>query len=221
MKKVFASRPGVISEEFCKIAGGFSWYDFVAGIPSLVFVVTGWKSNGRENACLHAWSAFSGSGSESFFCVLSKVNKHGHMYQSLRETGVCVLNFPSQDVYDRCIRTIGHNEFEADEITAAGLTAEQAVRVNAPQIRECFLNIECEYLWSHEMAEGSDDLVIALKAVCISFDDAHLDQNRLGRYGQTGYLYQIDQPIHPESGEVFHANSGTITPGAPIEWKTR
>ena len=36
------------------------------------------------------------------------------MYQSLKETKVCVLNFPSIDIYDRCIKTIGNNQFETD-----------------------------------------------------------------------------------------------------------
>lgn len=66
---------------------------------------------------------------------MSAVSKSGHMYQSLKETGVCVLNFPSYDIYDRCIKTIEHNEFETNEITAAGLTAERAVKVNAPRIK--------------------------------------------------------------------------------------
>lgn len=45
-------------EQYMKYCGNLSWYDFVTSIPSLVFVVTGWKSNGKENACLHSWSSF-------------------------------------------------------------------------------------------------------------------------------------------------------------------
>ena len=104
-------------------------------MPSLVFLVTGWKSNGKENVCLQSWSAFAGGGKDEFVCIMSAVSKSGHMYQSLKETGVCVLNFPSYDIYDRCIKTIEHNEFETNEITAAGLTAERAVKVNAPRIK--------------------------------------------------------------------------------------
>lgn len=135
MKKDFPTRPETISEQYCEAVGGFSWYDFVTAMPSLVFVVTGWKSNGKENACLQSWSTFVGGGTDDFICIMSKVNKGGHMYQSLKETGVCVLNFPSNDVYGRCAKTIGNNEFETDEITAAGLTAERAVKVNAPRIK--------------------------------------------------------------------------------------
>lgn len=49
------------------------------------------------------------------------------------------MNFPSNDVYDRCVKTIGNNKFETNEITAAGLTVERAVKVNAPRIKEFFL----------------------------------------------------------------------------------
>ena len=140
------------------------------------------------------------------------------MYQTLKETGVCVLNFPSSDIYDRCIRTIGNNQFETDEITASGLTAERAVKVNAPRIKECFLNIECEFLWEHELFEGSHELTIALKTVNICMDSDRFDQSKLGRYGKTGYLYQIDCPTNPETGEKTPIGPGTIEPSNPIQW---
>jgi len=34
-------------------------------------------------------------------------------------------------------------------------TAEKAKTVNAPRIAECFLSIECEFLWEREHFEGS------------------------------------------------------------------
>lgn len=35
----------------------------------------------------------------------------------------------------------------------SGLTTEKGVTVNAPRIKECFLNIECDLLWEHEHFE--------------------------------------------------------------------
>ena len=222
MKKEFSVRPDTITEQYCRVSGGFSWYDFVTAMPSLVFVVTGWKSNGKENACLQSWSAFAGGGTDDFVCIMSKVSKSGHMYQSLKETGVCVLNFPSIDIYDRCIKTIGNNQFETDEITASGLTAEKAAKVNAPRIKECFLNVECEFLWEHKLIEGNDDgLMVALKAVSVCMDSDRYDQNKLGRYGKTGYLYQIHCPTNPETGEITSSiGAGTLEPSDPIPWNT-
>jgi flavin reductase (DIM6/NTAB) family NADH-FMN oxidoreductase RutF len=221
MKKEFPTRPDGITEQWCINSGGFAWQDFLTAMPSPVFVVTGWKSNGKENACLQSWSTFVGGGINDFICIIANVGKGGHTYQSLKETGVCVLNFPSSDVYDRCIKTIGNNQFEADEITAAGLTAEKAVKVNAPRIKECFLNIECEFLWEHELFKGSSLLTVALKAVHICMDSDRYDQSKLGRYGKTGYLYQIHCPTNPETGETAPFTHGTLEPGDPIEWKTK
>lgn len=214
-------RPERFSLEYLQACGNMSWYDFVAGIPSLVFLVTGWKSNGRENACLQSWASFSGSGPEHFLCILGKVDKRGHMYQSLKETGVCVLNFPSNDIYDRCIKTIGNNRFETDEITAAGLTAEKATKVNAPRIKECFLNIECEYLWEHEHFEDSQEVTVALKALHMRMDSDRYDQHKLGRYGKTGYLFQVDQPANPETGETTIFGPGILVEGDPVPWITK
>jgi len=56
------------------------------------------------------------------------------MCQSVKDTGVCVLNFPSANVYDRYSYTIDNNQWEADEITASGLTIEPATAVNALRI---------------------------------------------------------------------------------------
>ena len=61
-----------------------SWYDFVVGMPSLVFLVTGWKSNGKENACMQSWTSFVGGGPNAYICIMAKVDKNGHMYQSLK-----------------------------------------------------------------------------------------------------------------------------------------
>ena len=210
MKKDFSTRPNAITEQWCKDSGGFSWQDFVTAIPLPIFVVTGWKSNGKENACLQSWSTFVGGGADDFVCIMGKVAKGGHMYQSLKETGVCVLNFFSNDEYDCCVKTIGNNQFETDEITASGLTAEKALKVNAPRIKECFLNIECELLWEHELLAGSHEMTVALKAVNICMDNDRYDQNKLGRYGKTGYQYQIHCPTHPETGIITHMGSVTL-----------
>lgn len=223
MKKEFslAQRPKQFSDGYLTACGNMSWYDFVAGFPSLVFLVTTWKSNGLSNACLQSWASFVGSGPEHFLCILSKVNKGGHLYRSLQERKVCVLNFPTIDLYDRCIKIIGNNQFDTDEITAAGLTAEKASKVDAPRIAECFLNIECEYLWEHEHYKGSPEVTIALKAVNLCMDEAHFDQHQLGRYGQTGYLFQVDQATNPETGETHLLNTGFLQEGPLVPWETK
>ena len=196
MKKEYRAKP----ESMKSIPTyGFSWVDFVTAIPSPLFVVTSYKSNGLPNACLQSWATFVGSG-EDFYCIMASVNQAGHMYQTIKETGELVLNFPSAEYYDRCYATIAHNGFEDDEIRKSGLTAEPAATVHAPRIRECFLNLECQYLWEKELYEGSSHVVLCavVKNVCI---DSALFQEHTGRYSDQGYLYNVHYPINPETGK--------------------
>lgn len=174
----------------------------MTAIPSLLFVVTSYKENGKENTCLQSWSTFVGDKGE-FICILGAISKRGHLYQTLQQTNCCVLNFPSRDIYEICCDTVKHNSYDEDEITQSGLTAEKAATVNAPRIKECFLNIECELLWEKEHFEESRDVTVALKAKHICMDTDYYDEKRKGRYGKTGYMYNVHSPRNPETGEVL------------------
>ncbi|MDO8686308.1 MAG: flavin reductase [Clostridiales bacterium] len=209
MKKEFIHKPDKISEMWPGELEAFSWHDFVAAIPSPLFLITTYKSNGKENACLQSWSTFIGDKGE-FICIIGSVSKRGHLYQTLKETKCCVLNFPSRDVYDKCTKTIDNNGFDDDEITIAGLTAEKAITVNAPRIKECFLNIECEMLWEHEHFEDSRDVTVALRATHIYMDSDRYDESKLGRYGKTGYMYNINSPRNPDTGEITPECFGAV-----------
>lgn len=203
MKKEFGARPETFKPQYdwYDEITNFSWQDFLTAIPSPLFVVTSWKRNGKENACLQSWSTFVGDHGQ-FICIIGSVNKKGHMYETIQDRKCCVLNFPSRDVYDKCTDTIRNNGYEDDEITKSGLTAEPAVTVNAPRIQECFLNIECEFLWEHEHFPGSGEVTLALRATHICMDTDRCDENGMGRYGKTGYMYNIHSPRNPATGEV-------------------
>ena len=177
---------------------GFSWMDFVTAIPAPLFVATTYKPDGKSNACLQSWACFSG-GKDGFFAILSNVNKSGHFYRTMKDTGVCVLNFPSAEIYDQCTATIGHNQWDADEIAASGLTAEPAATVNAPRIRECFLALECAYAWEREITEGSTHTLVCLRVQSIGMEESRLEETALGRYGEGGYLYNVHYPVNPET----------------------
>ncbi len=177
---------------------GFSWMDFVTAIPSPLFVATSYKANGKPNACLQSWACFSGD-LHGFYAILSNVNQAGHLYRTVQEKREVVLNFPSADLYDRCLATIRNNGFEDDEIALAGLTAKQASQVDAPEIEECFLNLECRYLWEHALSEDSSQRLLCFRVVGIAADESHLDEAKQGRYGESGFLYNIHHPVCPEN----------------------
>lgn len=209
MKQEFSSRPPALTEEWENEFVQFSWQDFLTAIPSLLFVVTTYKDNGRENACLQSWSTFVGDKGE-FICIIGSVSKGGHMYKTLMDKKCCVLNFPSREVYDRCADTILNNGWGEDEITASGLTAERAVTVDAPRIAECFLNIECELLWEREHFEGSRDVTVALRATHICMDTDYCDEELHGRYGKGGYMYNVHSPRNPVTGEIYPTCFGAL-----------
>lgn len=209
MKKEFGSIPTTMKEEWEGEFSSFSWQDFLTAIPSPLLVVTTYKDNGKENACLQSWSTFVGDSGE-FICIIGSVSKGGHLYKSLLDKRECVLNFPSADIYKKCEQTIANNGYENDEITMSGLTAEKAQAVNAPRIKECFLNIECELLWEKEHFEGCRDVVVALRCKHISMDSDFYDESKNGRYGKTGFMYNINSPKNPETGEIYGTCFGAI-----------
>ena len=209
MKKEFGSIPINFKEEWPDEFLHFAWQDFLTAIPSTIFLVTTYKENGEKNASLQSWSTFVGAQGE-YICILGSVPKYGHLYKSFLYRKECVLNFPSSDIYEKCALTIANNGYDDDEITKSGLTSEKAKTVNAPRIKECFLNIECELLWEKEHFKGSENVVIALKAKNILMDSDFYDENKKGRYGKTGYIYNIHSPRNPETGEKFETCFGAL-----------
>ncbi len=202
MKKFFDRCPETINENELY---GFSWLENLLAIPSPLVCVTCYKQNGLPNATMQSWCTFDGN--EGFHVLFSAVNKYTHMYSSVMESRQFVVNFPSKDVFMKCYSTIENNGYDKDEISASGLTAEPALKVDAPMIKECFLNIECELEWSREIVEGGNNCVFCAKAVGV-----HMDEQRykLGRYGETGYLYNIHSPLNPDSGDKLQTQVGII-----------
>lgn len=205
MKKEFKVRSSVFDD---KGLYGFAWEDYVTAIPSPLIVVTSFKDNGKTNATMQSWSTFVSE--EGFYCIFGNVNKNTHMYQTIKRDRQLVINFPSADIYGKCLATCQHNRVEDDEITVVGLTAGKASKVNAPLIEECFLNLECEYVWEKEITPGRNSVVMCVKIVNIRMEEDYLDEKKKGRYGETGYLYNIHRPINPITGEEEEDQIGII-----------
>jgi hypothetical protein len=80
MKQEFSTMPDTFKQTWPDEFTWFSWQDFLTAIPSPLFVVTTFKTNGKENACLQSWSTFVGD-KGNFICILGNVSKRGHAYQ--------------------------------------------------------------------------------------------------------------------------------------------
>ena len=187
---------------------GFSWKEFVISIPSPLFLVTSYKANGQTNACMQSWTTFtSANGGHGFYAILASINKNGHLYQTLTEQKEAVINFMSTEYYDLCMSTIKNNQYEADEISASGLTVTRAEWVNAPMVQECFMNLECRYSWEKEIVEGDDHVIICLEVLGAHIDDAYLDD----KTGDRGILYNIHYSLNPENiGQTAHDYVGIL-----------
>ena len=133
--------------------------------------------------------------------LLGSVNKNGHLYRTLQETKEAVINFMSAEAHAACMATIHNNEFDKDEIAASGLTAEKADWVNAPMVKECFMNLECRYVWEKEIVPGDDHVIICLEVLGGHIDEEHLAD----RTGENGLLYNIHYQMNPEHpGKTGH-----------------
>lgn len=210
MKYLYSEMPETMKGTFGDFSKsfGFSWKEFVMTVPSPMFLVTTYKSNGLTNACMQSWATFTSANSgNGFYAILASVNKNGHLYKTLRETNEAAINFMSKAHYDACMKTIENNRFEADELAQSGLTAEKAKWVNAPIVRECFMNLECRYVWEKEIVPGDDHTLICLEVI-----GAHIDENYLAdKTGENGLLYNIHYAVNPEKIEkTAHDYAGTL-----------
>ena len=210
MKYSYREMPESLKGTYAEISKnfGFSWKEFVMTIPSPLFLVTTYKSNGKPNACMQSWANFtSANHGNGFYALLVSVNKAGHFYKSLKEKNVTVINFMSADCHAACMATIRHNDFEADEITASGLTAVPAKWIDAPMVEECFMNLECKYVWEKEIVDGDDHELLCLEVIGVHIDESHLAD----KTGENGLLYNLHYPMNPEHVEkTNHDYAGVI-----------
>ena len=112
MKHTYSEMPESLKGTYADYSRnfGFSWKEFVATVPSPLFLVTTYKSNGLPNACMQSWAAFtSADHGKGFYAILASVNKRGHLYQTLREQQEAVINFMSADYHAACMATIRNN----------------------------------------------------------------------------------------------------------------
>jgi len=188
----------------------FNWAEFLIGVPMPIFLITTYKENGLPNACLHSWSCFSGDG-EGHFCIMSGIPlKYGHTIDNIVRDKEFCINFPNKEIWESCYKTIENNIYEIDEITENGLTVEKAISINAPKIKECFLNLECTLEWIKPLYEGSRYGVLCGRIKHIAMDEEYFDENKKGRYGESGYILNIHSPMNPITGEALESELGFV-----------
>lgn len=77
MKYRYFDMPETMKWTFGEVLYGFSWKEFVMTVPSPMFLVTTFKSNGQPNACMQSWATFtSADHGKGFYAILASVNKN-------------------------------------------------------------------------------------------------------------------------------------------------
>ena len=210
MKHELNARPDCFKETWPGQYDVFSWMEFVTAIPQAISVITTWKEGRIPNACLQAWTTYAGDGG-GYYVIFSIMNNN-HTYKNILRDKEFAVNFPSSDEFLKCSKTVENNADETDEITAAGLTIEPSVAVDAPRIKECFLNMECRLIWERPLHDGSLWHIFGGEVVHLAVDREYVKAKSNRRYGNKGYIFNVHSPIDPSTGEQEVSKIGKIEP---------
>jgi len=176
----------------------FSHFEYISAVPSILFIISTLKENGKPNACFHAWSAFAGDGG-GYFSILPGVLQPSHTYKNILREGEFCVNFLAPEYYDACIKTIKENELDTDEFLAGGFTAEAARCVKPPRIKEAFMVYECK-LESHAdlSGKGISSLIVG-RVVHAAIEEHHSSVE--GMCAKTSFMFNLHRPKDPRTGE--------------------
>lgn len=146
---------------------------------------------------------------ENYYCIMSLM-RYGHTYKNIKQNKAWCINFPSFRIKEESLATIKHNDDATDEITNSGLTLEEAQTVPAPRIKECFLNLECEWEWEKEFFEGSHWLLVCGKVQHIAVSEEMASVGSEGRYGLNGPIFYMHGPTNPVDGKQHDCCFGKV-----------
>ena len=74
-------------------------------------------------------------------CIISSAN---FSYDLIRKSRECVINIPERSIATRVVGIGNCSGSKTDKFKKFELTAEPALKVKAPLIKECFANFECK-----------------------------------------------------------------------------
>lgn len=193
------TRPENLKEYWPDQYGIFSYFEYVCGIPGVLFAVTTLKENGKTNINFHAWSCFQGDGG-GFFAILAGIYRHTHTYENIARDKVFCVNFLPERYYDGLMKTVTRNEIDDDEFSIGGFHVENASSVAAPRIRESFISLECRCESITDLSGAGVSAMIVGKVLHAAVDEeyaAGID----AKYGKDGFMFYIHSPKNLKKGE--------------------
>ena len=141
---------------------------------------------------------------------MSSLMKHTHTYKNIKRDKEFCINFLNQNFTENCWKSIKEHKYDNNEITSAGFTAEDAISIKAPRIKESFLKMECEYQWEKELIPNSHNITICGKVKHICVNESFAKAITKDKYGKESFMFNLHNPINPFNGEHLGGGVGTI-----------
>lgn len=93
-----------------------------------------------------------------------------HSYKMIKETGVFVVNLVTEEQKEMFDYLGSHSGKDEDKFAKLNIKVEEGIKVNAPLLADCPVNIECKIVdsivtGSHEMFVGKIEYVHADKSL--------------------------------------------------------
>ena len=177
----------------------FSHFETTSAIPQVLFAITTWKENGKPNVCFHSWSCFHGD-KTAFFAVMGCLYQKTHTYSNIKREQCFALNFLPISYYDKLVNTIKHNDYEDDEFKVGDFTLEKGKTINAPIIKEAFMNIECTLKDIQDLSGAGITSMVIGQVEHISIDEEYA-QGYEKRYGKDGFMLLVPAPQNLKTGD--------------------
>jgi flavin reductase (DIM6/NTAB) family NADH-FMN oxidoreductase RutF len=95
---------------------------------------------GRRNIMTMGWHTVMEFTPSLIGCVIAESNVS---FELIRRSKQCVINLPTTTLTDAVVAIGNTSGAEIDKFAEFGLTAQEADRVKAPLIAECYANFEC------------------------------------------------------------------------------
>jgi flavin reductase (DIM6/NTAB) family NADH-FMN oxidoreductase RutF len=114
----------------------------------IVLVSSAWK--GETNIMTMGWHMMMQFSPALFGCYIWAGN---HSYDLIRNSQECVINIPTIDLASQVVAVGNSTGDKIDKFSEFGLTPVKSDMVNAPLIKECYANFECQLSDSNLVGE--------------------------------------------------------------------
>jgi flavin reductase (DIM6/NTAB) family NADH-FMN oxidoreductase RutF len=124
-----------------------------------VLVSSRWKE--ETNIMTMGWHTVMEFSPSMIGCFITGAN---HSFDMIRKSKECVINLPTDDMIDTIIGIGNCTGAEVEKFSEFGLTAQEADKVKAPLIKECYANFECKVIDEHLLPKYNFFILEVVKA---------------------------------------------------------